>query len=139
LIEFWRNVGDSINAVFFPEDTLYCDSTYSSASLRPCFSDIDNDGDLDMFVGESGGALLFYRNLENPYQAELTISISGSDVIFNWENVTSAVEYRIYYSNNPYFIPSGAPQAVVLPPDTTWMDAGAVNLGQRWYRVVVEY
>jgi hypothetical protein len=68
-----------------------------------------------------------------------TITISGSDAILNWQEIEGLEEYRIYYSSNPYFIPSGIPQAVVLPPDTSWTDENAVNQGKRYYRIVVEY
>jgi hypothetical protein len=69
----------------------------------------------------------------------LTINIMGDDAILNWQSIGSAEEYRIYYSSNPYFTPSGIPQAVVLPPDTSWTDENAVSQGGRYYRVVVEY
>ena len=92
-----------------------------------------------MFVGEGGGALLFYRNLENPFQAQLTITIQDNDIILTWGDVSNAVEYQIFYRDIPYFTPSGVPQAIVLPPDTVWMDEGVLLVDpKRFYRMVVE-
>ncbi|MBC8204292.1 MAG: VCBS repeat-containing protein, partial [FCB group bacterium] len=68
-IIYWENVGNPQNAVFVESDTIYISKVseeYEYGNPRPSLSDIDNDGDLDMFVGESGGAMLFYRNLEDP-------------------------------------------------------------------------
>jgi len=31
-------------------------------SSKPAFADIDNDGDFDLFIGEEGGRIIFYRN-----------------------------------------------------------------------------
>ncbi|NQS97870.1 MAG: VCBS repeat-containing protein [candidate division Zixibacteria bacterium] len=138
LLEYWENIGDQYNPVFVPTDTIAEYPPTVNGMMRPCFSDIDNDGDLDIFCGEQGGALLFYRNLENPYQAQLTISIQGSDVILTWSDVANAVEYRIFYQNIPYFTPSGTPQVTVFPPDTSWTDYGALEEGKRYYRLVVE-
>jgi hypothetical protein len=70
---------------------------------------------------------------------DLTSTISGNDIILNWERCPGASGYHIYYQNLPYFIPTGIPQAVVIPPDTSWTDENAILQGKRWYRMVVEY
>ena len=139
LIEYWENIGDLFNPNFVPTDTIAEYSLTENISPRPCFSDIDTDGDLDIFCGEDGGGMLFFRNLENPYQAQLTITIQDNDIILKWGNITNAVEYQIFYQNIPYFTPSGVPQAIVIPPDTVWTDEGVLNAGKRWYRMVTEY
>ncbi|NQS97388.1 MAG: VCBS repeat-containing protein [candidate division Zixibacteria bacterium] len=137
LLEYWENTGSQNNAVFISCDTIaeYLPPVY--LDLRPYLSDMDDDGDLDIICGEYGGAMLFYRNLANPLQVTVTISIQGSDVILTWSDVSNAAEYRIFYQDIPYFTPSGTPQVTVFPPDTSWVDYGALGEGKRYYRMVV--
>jgi|GEM_PF-624276 len=69
----------------------------------------------------------------------LSISISNNNVILSWPQVSYADQYKIYYQDTPYFEPSGTPQAVVIPPDTSWIDVDALNSEKRYYRKVVVY
>ena len=135
-IYYYENVGTPANYEFVLITENF--GNFTDPRPYPFFCDIDNDGDMDLFSGQYvGGGIKFYRNLENPYQAQLTISIQGSDVILTWSNVANAAEYRIFYQDIPYFTPSGTPQVTVLPPDTVWVDYGALGEGRRYYRMVV--
>jgi len=73
------------------------------------------------------------------FQVDLTISVHNEDVILRWETIPDAIHYRIYYQDTPYFEPTGIAQAFVSPPDTTWVDVGAVSQGKRYYQIVVYY
>jgi hypothetical protein len=73
------------------------------------------------------------------FQTEVTISRNNDDILLQWQSVPDALEYHIYYQDTPYFEPTGAPQASIAPPFTSWTDAGAFMQGRRFYRVVVEY
>ena len=141
------NVGTPANAEFVLSDTLLTvyeneaigSQNFPTGAFGTHLCDADNDGDMDMYVGDSGGALIFFRNLENPFQAELSIIIEGNDIILTWGNVADAVEYQIFYRDIPYFTPTGIPQAIVFPPDTVWTDEGILLVDpKRFYRIIVE-
>ncbi len=40
---------------------------------KPTFADIDNDGDFDLFVGEGGGRIFFYRNTGTASNSSFTL------------------------------------------------------------------
>lgn len=135
---FYRNVGTPQNADMVLEtNDLFPDLNIAQAV--PFVTDIDLDGDGDLFVGDTWGGIRFFRNMDNPYQAEISISISGNDVILHWNAIEGAEEYKIFYSDIPYFTPAGIPQSTILPPNTSWTDVNAINQGKRYYRVVVQY
>jgi hypothetical protein len=140
-LRFYRNMGTPQNANMVLEtDDLFPNLTIIQAA--PYVIDIDGDGDGDLFVGDDCGGCRFFRNMEMENLAQIdnfTIAVFGNDVLLSWPSVSIAEVYQIYSSDNPYFTPSGAPQAVVMPPDTSWTDENAVLMGKRWYRVVVEY
>ena len=60
-IHFYRNTGTATNPIFTLETTNFFDILVAGWSV-PTFADIDNDGDLDLFMGVGTGRLLFYRN-----------------------------------------------------------------------------
>jgi len=101
--------------------------TYTYRGCIGHYPDFIDDDDEFTFVKLPG--------LDNNF----TIAVSGNDLILSWPAVAYALQYKIYYQDLPYYTPSGTPQAVILPPDTTWTDVNALNQGQRFYRKVVEY
>ena len=64
-IGFFRNKGTKYKPNFVLEDTRSITLTRGSNSA-PTLHDIDDDGDLDLFVGESSGEINFYRNEGSP-------------------------------------------------------------------------
>jgi flagellar hook assembly protein FlgD len=64
-IYFYRNDGSS-NTPLWVYQGLLTDSNGntidSGSNSSPVFTDIDNDGNIDLFLGQSGGRIVFYRN-----------------------------------------------------------------------------
>ncbi|MGF1939353.1 MAG: cadherin-like domain-containing protein [Nostoc sp. ChiQUE02] len=59
---FYRNTGTSAVPSFTLEATNPFGLTNVGLSAKPTFADIDNDGDLDVFVGSQNNGISFYRN-----------------------------------------------------------------------------
>ena len=73
-VRFYRNIGTADSASFFLEDSAIVFVNGSGANVpAPLFADIDNDGDLDLFVSEretvnpSEPAFNFFRNIGDRY------------------------------------------------------------------------
>jgi hypothetical protein len=84
LLFFFRNNGLSTGASF-AANSIGFGLPDVGALADPCFADIDGDGDLDLFVGNSDGSVLFFRNtgtLTNPL-------FSGSSIGFGLPDVGS--------------------------------------------------
>jgi len=60
-INFYRNTGTASNPIFALETKNFASIDVGDFST-PTFTDIDNDGDFDLFVGELDGNINFYRN-----------------------------------------------------------------------------
>jgi|GEM_PF-1524594 len=98
------------------------------------------EDDLIYTIGAYSGFHILSNSLQSVLPVPLVdIIIEGDDVGLSWENLPGVMEFRIYYSEIPYFTPSGPPNAVVLPPSNNWVDVNAVNAGQRFYRIIAVY
>ena len=60
-INYYENTGDSSNPNFVSASNPFSGIDVGKAS-SPTFVDIDNDGDMDAFVGEEDGKMNFYEN-----------------------------------------------------------------------------
>ncbi|MEB3316774.1 MAG: FG-GAP-like repeat-containing protein [Cyanobacteriota bacterium] len=81
---FFRNSGSRINAAFAGSSIAF-DLPTVGTSAYPTFADIDADGDLDAFVGNSGGNTFFFRNTGNPASA----AFAGSSLAFGLPKVAA--------------------------------------------------
>jgi len=61
-INFFRNTGTATEPIFIPDEIEVHVSVDVGFDSTPTFADIDNDADLDLFVGEDDGNINFYRN-----------------------------------------------------------------------------
>lgn len=52
---------------------LYTDSMQHTQDVRPTFGDMDNDGDMDMFVGDAYGHIHYFKNTPSGGKANFTI------------------------------------------------------------------
>jgi hypothetical protein len=59
---FYRNIGWPQSPQMILESTTFLDSSYYYAFI-PYFTDIDSDGDHDLFVGHGHGGMMFFRNI----------------------------------------------------------------------------
>ncbi len=84
-ILYLENTGDSAH----PEFSLVSNS-YQNIDVgnycTPAFADIDNDGDLDLFIGEEDGTINFLKNIGTP------ISPQFEDPVLNYLHVHSKAE-----------------------------------------------
>jgi hypothetical protein len=102
-ILYYRNNGSSTS----PSFTLHSsslDDVDVGANAKPFFVDDDNDGDMDLYVGQSAGEIWYYKNtgsITNPYFARHSSSLDGVDV------GARAAPFVILNSNNCTDCPSG--------------------------------
>jgi len=73
-ISFFRNTGTT--TVTFPTFTLETETFAGINGTAPTFADIDNDGDLDLFVGRGDGNINFFRNTGTPTNPTFTLETS---------------------------------------------------------------
>lgn len=61
---FWmlENAGDSTEALFIPVTREFLSMVDVGQYSHPAFTDIDDDGDSDLFVGNLNGEIWFFRN-----------------------------------------------------------------------------
>ena len=88
-IYFFRNIGDQQDIFELENDEFL--GTDIGNSLVPVFTDIDSDSDLDLFVGNYNGTILFYRNVG-----------SGNSINFIYESNLSDINLQSYSS--PAFV-----------------------------------
>jgi hypothetical protein len=63
-VSYYENIGTANNPIFHLSDSYFAGVlTGNNARSLPFLSDIDDDDDLDIFVGRMMGGLLFYRNI----------------------------------------------------------------------------
>ncbi len=67
-IFYYKNTGTASMPVFTPQtgSSNPFNGVNAGGYSTPAFADIDADGDQDSFIGESYGAILYYKNIQSP-------------------------------------------------------------------------
>ncbi len=81
-VRFYRNTGTAATPEFVLDSALSVELTRGTNAV-PALADIDADGDLDLFAGESSGDLNFWRNTGTPTAPQFTLEsdkYAGLDV-----------------------------------------------------------
>ena len=90
VINFYRNDGSEKTPVWSLISENY-GSIDIGAGSAPCFVDINNDADFDLFIGEDYGNINFYRNIGTPNSPQ-------------WDLVTSDYNFiNVGRNSFPYF------------------------------------
>lgn len=74
-INFYRNTGTATNFTFGIETENLAASFDIGSQSHPTLVDIDNDGDLDLAIGELGGNINFYRNTDTTTNPRFTFEV----------------------------------------------------------------
>lgn len=77
-LRYYKNTG-TVSAPVFTYQASQMDTMNLLQASAPCLADLDNDGDLDLLVGSSGGRLRYYVN-------------AGSSSSFNYQIVSTTYQ-----------------------------------------------
>ncbi|WP_168537082.1 S-layer family protein, partial [Anabaena sp. UHCC 0253] len=88
---FYRNTGTAAAPTFTLEATNPFGLTSVGPSSAPTFADIDHDGDLDAFVGNQVGSIVFFENIAATTLSNTTedtaIIINAADLLTRFSDV----------------------------------------------------
>ncbi len=79
-VTYYRNQSSGSNIVFVEADTVF-GGIITGVNNTPALTDIDNDGDLDFFIGDPGGQLILYRNIGSRNSPSFTLESTFYDSI----------------------------------------------------------
>jgi hypothetical protein len=124
-LSFFENTGTSQNPVFELKDNDFLEITWIFSQTYPALCDIDNDGDLDLFLGVQSGKLAYYRNEGTTEEADFELIdgayFSTGNFYFRpkFFDIDNDGDYDLFdaCTNISYYENTGTPEAPV------WADA----------------
>ena len=130
VIHYYENNGTPENHNFSFVSDNFSDIDVGEYSA-PEFSDVDSDGDLDLFVGSQGGTVYFFRNVgdnTNPiFQADSTLTIPyiGGSANFSTYYDSDLGEINLVagvYSGGLYYLTMEQPDLpeITVPYNSGW-------------------
>lgn len=138
-IDFYQNIGSAGSAVWNLISNQY-NSIDVGSYAAPVFVDIDHDSDLDMFIGQMQGKIVYYRNDGTPQVPFWTMVSENFDSIdVGWYSIPTFGDLdldgdydllvgngdgRVYFYQN-----DGAPQAYSFTYVTDFYDS--IDVGDR--------
>uniref|UniRef100_UPI0039C72B28 FG-GAP-like repeat-containing protein n=1 Tax=Anabaena sp. CCY 9402-a TaxID=3103867 RepID=UPI0039C72B28 len=137
---FYRNTGTAAAPTFIPEATNPFGLTDVGLYAKPTLADIDNDGDLDAFVGNGVGNTLFYRNTGTAaaptFTQEATNSFGLTDVgllaVPTFADIDGDGDLDAFvgnnYGNTLFYRNTGTAAAPTFTPEAT-NPFGLTNVG----------
>ncbi|MEG3980264.1 FG-GAP-like repeat-containing protein [Microcoleus sp. T3B2] len=83
IIAYFQNTGTASSPSFAALQNYPFGLTFTGSYNKPALADIDNDGDLDAFVGNSGGNIAYFKNNQAPTNLSLSPSSINENVAAN--------------------------------------------------------
>ncbi|MDD2891207.1 MAG: FG-GAP-like repeat-containing protein [bacterium] len=98
----YENIGTPSVANWHMEDSMYLNTDNVGRRITPTLVDIDNDGDMDLFAGESDGGINFWKNTivgieEN---SPVTTGKIKLDILNNPSFRTAKISYSLPTNSN---------------------------------------
>ena len=132
-VRFYRNTGspDSANLILEEENFF---SDYYIYFASPDVFDVDSDGDLDVFIGDGFGGLMFFRNISGesplqitliPLQPPINIPPSGGSFNFTFQLQNLTQDPLGFDAWTMVIMPNGSIYGPVLRRDGLTIQAGA--------------